>query len=126
MAKRRQNGTAVSLSPESSPADPSPMRIWALPPSRTGGVRVTEDTALTFAAVYACRRVISETVAGLPWRAMRQRPDGGSDVVPSHPADWLLNMQANPEMSAFTFRECIVDHALAWGNGYAEIERNGS
>jgi HK97 family phage portal protein len=40
--------------------------------------------------------------------------------------DWVLNSQPNPETTARVFRETILSHALAWGNGYAEIERSGS
>ncbi len=38
---------------------------------------------------------------------------------------WLLNVQASPEMSAFDFRQTLLVDALTWGNGYAEIERDG-
>jgi HK97 family phage portal protein len=93
-------------------------------PSGQGGVNVTEDTALTFAAVWACVSVISRTMAALPWRVFEQSPDGKQPVNAA--IAWLLNNQPNPEMTAFSFRETLMLHALTWGNGYAEIQRDRS
>lgn len=104
--------------------NPGEHRVVFLTRSATGGVAVTEDTALRLAAVWSCVKVISEDVGGLPWRVRRSRTDGGSDIVTEHHVDWLINTQANPETSSFTFRETLLVHALTWGNGYAEIERD--
>ena len=100
---------------------PGESRIYV--PYRQAGVAVSEDTALTNAAVWACVRVIAETVAALPWRVYRKAA-AGRELMSAHPVDWLLNNQANPEQTAFTFREALVAHALTWGNGYAEIQRD--
>jgi HK97 family phage portal protein len=115
----------ASLAPRTKKAPPenSPRYVFVY---RNAGMRVTEDTALTLGAVYACVRLISEDIAGLPWHVMEKRAGGGSDERPEDPADWLLHTQASPEMSAFQFRETILAHALTWGNGYAEIERDGA
>lgn len=100
---------------------PGEPRVYVSP--RQGGVHVSEDTALTYAAVWACVRVIAETVASLPWHVYR-RTDAGREQMGTHPAEWLLNSQANPEMTSFAFRETMVAHALTWGNAYAEIQRD--
>lgn len=60
----------------------------------------------------------------MAWHVMRELPNNMTERVPSHPVDWILHKQANPEMSAFTFRETLLGWALSWGNGYAEIERD--
>jgi len=89
---------------------------------RQAGVLVNEDTALTFAAVWACVSVISRTIAALPWhvyersQAGRRSIDGG--------VSWMLNNQPNSEMTAFAFREAMMLHVLTWGNAYAEIVRD--
>lgn len=90
---------------------------------RQAGVYVDEDRALTHAAVWASVRIISETVAALPWRAHR-RIERGNELMDGSDLDYILHVQANPEQSAFSFRETALSHALLWGNGYAEIERN--
>jgi HK97 family phage portal protein len=86
------------------------------------GVDVTEESALTLSAYFACIRVISESVAMLPLLTYRYLPNGGRERASDHPVYWLLKEQPNPEMSAFEFRETITAHCAGWGNGYAEIE----
>lgn len=100
---------------------PGENRVYV--PYRQAGVAVSEDTALTNAAVWACVRVISETVAALPWRVYRKAP-GGRELMSSHTVDWLLNVQPNAEQTAFSFREVLMAHVLTWGNAYAEIQRD--
>lgn len=114
----------AKLSPETTPPEPGRMTYVYLPKSSTSGINVTEQTADTYAAVWACKKVISEDIATLPWRVFKERTDGGADIQPFHPVDWLTHKQASPEMSAYHFKETIVNHALGWGNGYAEIERD--
>lgn len=87
------------------------------------GVAVTPDTAVTIAAVWACLRYLSQTVAVLPWHVMRDG-DKGAEVQSRNPLDWLLWKRPNPEWSSFQFRETLTHWALRWGNGYAEIERD--
>jgi HK97 family phage portal protein len=100
---------------------PGESRVYV--PYRQAGVVVSEDTALTNAAVWACVRVIAETVAALPWRVYRKTA-GGREPMNAHAVDWLLNNQPNTEQTAFAFREALMAHVLTWGNAYAEIERD--
>lgn len=86
---------------------------------RQAGVVVTEDTSMTFAAVWACVSVISRTMAALPWGVFERSAEGRRQLHGT--VGWLLNNQPNPEMTAFSFRETLISHALLWGNGYAEI-----
>lgn len=90
---------------------------------KQAGVVVSTESALTFAAVWACVRVISESLAALPWRVHRVTRDG-SEPFPDHPVDWLLHFAPNPEMTAFSFRETAASHMLLWGNAYAEVVRD--
>lgn len=96
---------------------PGELRIFSS--VQQAGVYVTEDTAMTFAAVWACVSVISRTMASLPWHVFERMNQGRRQLDGS--VAWLLNAQPNPEMTAFSFKEAIVSHALLWGNGYAEI-----
>jgi len=93
---------------------------------RQAGEYVNADTAMQVAAVWACVRVISETIAALPWHVLEKVPQAnGRTRREQRDGDvaWLLKTQPNPEMAAFAFREAIIAHALLYGNGYAEIER---
>ena len=91
-------------------------------PRRQGGVLVTEDTAGTYSVVAACDRIISETMAALPWQVFR-KAESGREALPKNPVQWLLNFQANPEQTAYIFRRTLVSNYLMWGKGLAEIER---
>lgn len=99
---------------------PGESRVYV--PFRQAGVVVNEDTAMTFAAVWACVSVISRTVAALPWGVYQKTPAGREPVSGS--IEWILNNQPNEEMTAFSFREVMMVHALTWGNAYAEISRD--
>ncbi|MEA4963558.1 phage portal protein [Lutispora sp.] len=91
----------------------------------TSGKTVNERTAMQTTAVYACVRILSEAVAGLPLHIYRYRADGGKERIPMHPLYHLLHDEPNPEMTSFVFRETLMSHLLLWGNAYAQIVRNG-
>ena len=88
------------------------------------GKSVTERTALQQTAVYACVRIIAETIASLPLHFYRYTEEGKEKDY-THPLYRILHDEPNPEMTAFVFRETIVSHLLLWGNAYAQIIRNG-
>ena len=93
-------------------------------PARTlAGIVITADNCITVPTVWACLRYISQTVAVLPWNAMRAGQSGGQRAG-THPIDTLISTRPNPEWSSFQFRESLLHWALRWGNGYAEIERD--
>ena len=78
---------------------------------------------MLFRSVWACIRYLSQTVAVLPWRVMKDGPVG-AEHQKRHPIDWLLYKRPNAEWSSFQFRETLTHWALRYGNGYAEIERD--
>jgi HK97 family phage portal protein len=103
--------------------DDRPGRSSASSFRTVAGVRVDADSMLQVSAVWACLRYLSQTVAVLPWHAMRDVSGGGA-IAYSHPVDWLLSKRPNSEWSSFQFRETLTHWALRHGNGYAEIERD--
>jgi len=89
------------------------LRDWLLvmdlncgPPS-SAGVAVSEYTALQATAVYACVRILAETVASLPLPLYR-RLDRGKEKALKHPLYSLLHDLPNPDMTGFTFRETLI------------------
>ena len=88
------------------------------------GVNVDEDTALKISAVYACVKVISETVASLPLKLLKEEENGDMAKARYHPIYALIADCPNNEMSSFTFREMLMTNLLLWGNAYALIRRN--
>lgn len=107
------------------PEDPAVDRIIYVP-STKAGVRITPDNALTVSGFWAGVRAISDPISYLSWHVFERLQGGGKDRRDGNMIDWLLNVQPNEEMSAGTFRETMLAHAITWGNGYAEIERDGA
>ena len=91
----------------------------------TSGKNVNERSAMQMTAVYACVRILSEAVAGLPLHLYRYTDDGGKEKATDHPLYRLLHDEPNPEMTSFVFRETLMTHLLLYGNAYAQIIRNG-
>lgn len=91
----------------------------------SSGKTVTERSAMQMTAVYACVRILSEAIAGLPLHLYRYKPDGGKEKAIDHPLYLILHDEPNPEMSSFVFRETLMTHLLLFGNAYAQVIRNG-
>lgn len=88
------------------------------------GKNVNEFTAMQTTAVYACVRILAESIAGLPLHVYEYKGNG-KERVPEHPLYFLLHDSPNPEMTSFLFRETAMIHLLLWGNSYAQILRDG-
>lgn len=89
------------------------------------GEVVNERSAMQIATVYACVRLLAETVAGLPLHLFRDIGNNAKEKASDHPLYRLLYRQPNPEMTSFSFRETLMTHLLLWGNAYAQIIRDG-
>jgi HK97 family phage portal protein len=101
-------------------SDPGRYRILLIP-SRHAQVHVDHDTAMKYSAFYRGVAYISQSIAGLPWETLRQSPDK-TERLTRHSLWYTLRVRANPEMSAFSFKETLIAHAITHGNGFAEIE----
>ena len=91
------------------------------------GETVNEKSAMQIATVYACVRLLAESVAGLPLHLYRYTDGAGRDKerATDHPLYRLLYRQPNPEMTSFSFFETLMTHLLLYGNAYAQIIRDG-
>jgi HK97 family phage portal protein len=89
-------------------------------------VDVTPGTALRSSAVYACVRVLAETVASLPLPVYVRLENGGKARANDHPLYAILHDAPNPEMTSFELRELLMGHLCLWGNAFAEILRDGN
>ena len=91
----------------------------------TAGKAVNERSAMQMTAVYACVRILSEAIAGLPLHLYKYGCDGSKEKAVEHPLYFLLHDEPNKEMTSFVFRETLMTHLLLWGNAYAQVIRNG-
>lgn len=90
------------------------------------GERVDEKSAMQIATVYACVRLLAETIAGLPLHLYRYSEEGGSkEKAKEHPLYRILYRQPNAEMTSFSFWETMTLQILLWGNSYAQVIRDG-
>ncbi len=100
--------------------------FWFEPVStRTASaMRVSPDSALRLAAVYACVRILAETMAALPLVVYQRRADGTKDKVTDH---WLYRLMAkrpNRYQNPFEWREMLQGHLVLRGNAYNQIITN--
>lgn len=89
------------------------------------GETVSPESAMQLAPYYACLRNLSEDVAKLPM-VLYRRTGKSNEPATNHPLYRILHDQPCPESTSMTFRETLTHWAAAWGNGYAEIVRNGA
>lgn len=87
------------------------------------GTSISEHSALYLPVVYACLNRIANPVAHFPLE-IRQRSGSGSVAVSNHPMSQRIGLRPNDYMSSRSLRKTTQSHALLWGNGYQEIERN--
>ena len=89
--------------------------------SSAAGKLVTVDAALQLSTVWACVRLISQTIATLPLMVYRRDARGHNVLAQAHPLYTILHDRPNADMTATEFWEAIVSNVLLWGNGYAQI-----
>ena len=87
-----------------------------------GGKNVSEQSALEYSALFACVRILSETLAYLPLHFYRRLEPRGKERAANHSLYYLLHDAPNPEMTSFIWRETMQGHLATWGNAYSEIK----
>lgn len=88
--------------------------------SSHAGQSVTETTMLSLSTVWACSRLIAETISTLPLSLYEKRPDGGRRVAATHPIHTLIHSRPNAETTACVHWESTVAAMLLRGNARAE------
>jgi HK97 family phage portal protein len=91
-------------------------------PSRTyGGVAVSQETALTLSAVWACQTLISDSVATMPQDTFRK---SGDDRVETTPPTWLTT--PNEFCGLIDFDTQRILSLLGKGEAYSMLVRENS
>ncbi len=86
------------------------------------GVPVSPESSLSCSAVLACVRVLSESVASMPFNLYRRLSGGGKEIAEDHPLQEVLAYQPNEWMTSFEWREWMMSQMLLWGNAYCLIK----
>ncbi|CAB4140317.1 COG4695 Phage-related protein [uncultured Caudovirales phage] len=82
---------------------------------------VTGKSSLQSTAVFACVRVIAETIGTLPCIMYERLPDGGKRRAPEHPIYSVLHDQASANQTANEYWETVAAHIMGSGNSYSRI-----
>ncbi|HET9087147.1 MAG TPA: phage portal protein [Acidobacteriaceae bacterium] len=121
-----QRGNALENPATSLSAPASWLFDWATDggPSLSG-ISVSEQSALNFTTVFACIRILSESVSSLPIYVY-ERVNNGRKPTTSHPIYNLLAVSPNQAMTPISWVEAMMMSVVTNGNGYSEIVRNGA
>lgn len=89
------------------------------------GASITPSTALYNVAVFACVRILAETISSLPLLLYERMSGGGKRRAENHRLYSLLHDAPNPEMTRSEMWEALIGHLALRGNAYCEIEYDG-
>jgi HK97 family phage portal protein len=103
----------------SEPVSQEDLAKWFGGGESWSGVDVDRTSSLGMAAVWACVRLISESVASLPLILYR-RTEKGKERAVDHPLYNVFRLQPNPESTSFQWREVEQGHLLLQGNCYSQ------
>lgn len=88
------------------------------------GEVVTDDSAMSLSAVWACVNLLAGTIASLPLIVYRTDAQGRRTVARDHPLYRVLHDSPNYDQTAVDFWEFANASIELWGNAYARVERS--
>jgi HK97 family phage portal protein len=103
---------------------PIDARIWGEMgwiPETTSGITINAATSMKIATVFACIRLLSDTLAQLPLNVMRAKRDGTNDIANDTPIGIVLRNQPNQWQTSFEWRQMMMGHVCLRGNAYSAI-----
>lgn len=95
--------------------------------SVTGAIlEMDKEKAMQLSTVFACVRLISETVGTLPCVVYRRENDQGKQADPEYPLYYLLHDSPNADFTNVEYFERMTADLCLWGNHFSEIGRGVS
>lgn len=85
---------------------------------------VTFDSAMQLSAVWACVKLISETIASLPLTIYKV-DENGRKIAKNHPLSLLFNGKVNIYQTKVEFFETVLLNLLTSGNAYCYVQKVG-
>ena len=93
----------------------------------TGAIlEMSKDKAMQLSTVFACVRLISETVGTLPCVVYKREGDQGKISDPDYPLYYLLHDSPNADFTNVEYFERMTADLCLWGNHFSEISRGVS
>lgn len=90
------------------------------------GIAVTPEAAMRATAVFACVRILAESVAQLPLILYRRARDGRKERATEHPLYQVTRRRPNQWMTSYEWREMMQGHLSLRGNAYSFLVRLAS
>jgi HK97 family phage portal protein len=84
-----------------------------------GDYEIDSDTAMKYTAVFACNRVLAETLASTPIKVYKKTKEGREEASDNDLYD-ILHNKPNDEMSPFNFKEVMMLNQNLGGNAFAQ------
>lgn len=103
-------GVPISLTDEA---------FWSSFATTVAGQPVSESSVLKLSAVWACARLIAETISTLPL-GLYQKTDSGRVAVSDNGLYEIIHSSPNADTTAVVFWEAMIAAMLLRGNGCAE------
>ena len=120
-------GRLLEYTADTSLSSPAQWLVDALTGgTSSAGVSVTENKAMGLPAVFRAVGNIASHLAMMPALVCRKIDAATTERLPLHPVHELLNREANEHTTAVAFRQALQVHALLWGTGRAEIQRDNA
>ena len=88
------------------------------------GQSVTVHSALQLSTVWACVRLIAETLSTLPFHVYSDR-GGKKTLATNHTMYFLLHTQPNSDTTAVVFWQAFITSLLLWGGAHVEKKMSG-
>ena len=92
----------------------------------SSGKVVSADKAIHLSAVWACVRLLSESVSTLPLKIYERQADGSRKPATDHPVYQVLCRRPNMEMTPSRFMLMLVASICLRGNAFIEKKMIGS
>lgn len=90
------------------------------------GIKVNMKTAFAHSVVYACVKVISESISSLPLILYKEDEKGNREKAKNHSLYHLLKSNPNKEVTTMQWRETMTANICLNGNHFTQIIRDGA
>ncbi|HAR44699.1 MAG TPA: phage portal protein [Nitrospiraceae bacterium] len=99
--------------------------FWSQTATNAAGQTVNEQTILKLTAVWACGRLISQTISTLPL-GLFEKTTSGRSAAKNHSLYTIIHDRPNANSTAAMFWESFILSMLFHGNGFAEKLKIGN
>lgn len=85
---------------------------------------MSPDKALQNSTLFACVRLISQTVGTLPCTVFRREGEQGKVAAPEYPLAQILRYSPNADFTSAEYFTRLVADLCLWGNHFSEVSRD--